>query len=561
MEFKPILQRCEHPVRVYLDSKHPSFFPCRRCPSCRNNYRSMWRSRLYHHLTCGEYTAVFITLTYDNENLPLVTLDCSDSEVYQVNSFIGKKLPRGDSRDPRLLDVDLLSTIDSFDFNDYLSTRSSSLVDEDFPHFTLIHTRETFVRDSSPRFAVCCKKDIQDFIKRLRIVISRNPLYATEDRKMYYFICSEYCPTSYRPHYHGLLFFKSSRIARDASDHLVFDCWRKQSLPKDSFGNEIASLVANSAKSAAYVSKYVTCDDALPFLLRYPAFAPFHLQSSSVPIGSKCVPLDSIPDMLDKCDIKYHVSFTDPQTKEFVSYSRSFPSCFWRNVFPKFLCNGMLSNSILSRIVTRVSSFKSESDFPDYRSLIQDRFGLGDFFKSSVNYCSIYRHPRLSISFDDCLPFESAISLTRKIFPSALDYFHLPSKSSNLVSITPSICAHSIISCPSLSDFDLDLFLFGFEANRCACRKIFRVLNTTVFNDPYFYVSCYNRFLARVFSDTYSAMVDYLNYYPSSEAFVYYFVHDDISDRSHSDYFYRNYLKEIRHKHSRSYLWRSQFQL
>lgn len=43
-----------------------------------------------------------------------------------------------------------------------------------------------------------CKKDIQDFMKRLR--------RAVPDHKVRYFITGEYGPQTYRPHYHAVLF-------------------------------------------------------------------------------------------------------------------------------------------------------------------------------------------------------------------------------------------------------------------------------------------------------------------------------------------------------------------
>ncbi len=46
-----------------------------------------------------------------------------------------------------------------------------------------------------------CKKDVQDFFKRLRKELG--------DVRLRYYLVSEYGPTTARPHYHGIIFFRS----------------------------------------------------------------------------------------------------------------------------------------------------------------------------------------------------------------------------------------------------------------------------------------------------------------------------------------------------------------
>lgn len=51
------------------------------------------------------------------------------------------------------------------------------------------------------KFPIVVKKDVQDFIKRVRKAI-----YGNGAGTLRYFLCSEYGPTTLRPHYHLLLF-------------------------------------------------------------------------------------------------------------------------------------------------------------------------------------------------------------------------------------------------------------------------------------------------------------------------------------------------------------------
>ena len=58
---------CVRPV--YLKEKN-IIVPCGKCFYCRRKYILMWSLRLQHELITYDNKAVFVTLTYDNENLP-----------------------------------------------------------------------------------------------------------------------------------------------------------------------------------------------------------------------------------------------------------------------------------------------------------------------------------------------------------------------------------------------------------------------------------------------------------------------------------------------------------
>ena len=44
--------------------------PCGKCFSCRSKYRRQWQLRMQHELLTYNYNAMFLTLTYNDENLP-----------------------------------------------------------------------------------------------------------------------------------------------------------------------------------------------------------------------------------------------------------------------------------------------------------------------------------------------------------------------------------------------------------------------------------------------------------------------------------------------------------
>lgn len=121
---------CTSPIRINGDT-----FPCGKCINCRARSRQEWIFRLRMEYRSCDF-GLFVTLTYDDERLPL----------------------------------------------DGVS-----------------------------------KRDVQLFLKRLR----KN----FDSRVLRYYICSEYGDHTYRPHYHGLLFFKGTKQTTDIYD-IITNSWQ-----------------------------------------------------------------------------------------------------------------------------------------------------------------------------------------------------------------------------------------------------------------------------------------------------------------------------------------------
>ena len=83
----------------------------------------------------------------------------------------------------------------------------------------------------NPIIGYCCKADVQKFFKRLRRRVEYDrldlfPYYKKEDRTFRYFVTSEYGPGTFRPHYHGLLFFNHERIGKAVEEVYLRECWK-----------------------------------------------------------------------------------------------------------------------------------------------------------------------------------------------------------------------------------------------------------------------------------------------------------------------------------------------
>lgn len=556
---------CLHPIKLNRGcSDLFDYVPCGSCISCNKRKSSTWQSRLFHHLTCGKYSCLFITLTYSNEHLPLVTLSnlndngtsgsSSDHPLIVHSSSTRTRFGHGVSSGS-FTRVPLYSLFSSDDLDTYLYENRKFIADN-FPHYVLSNVAGNKIYDTSYTFAVSLKKDVQDFIRRLRTNISRESSLVSEDPRFTYFICSEYGPTTFRPHYHGILFFNSQRVAEWSNNSGVFDAWGKQSLPIDSFGNKISSPVSNCEATAEYVSKYVTCPVDLPPLLYYPPFKPFHLQSISVPIGSQAFDVDDVPDMLSKGDILYHTKYIDKNTHEQVTIDRPFPSSSWRRVFPKFLCHRLLSVSTISKLISRILQFKSIDDFPDYRDYLTEYYHLNCIEVVHTELASVLKH-ELFIGSRTGYPDNpySGLYALHRIAPRSFDYLLLPvgdSSSTRVHIVTP-----SEVSCHLLRDLGgscdaLDLFLFGIPENRCVAKIIHRFVNSTSWSkhSHQFYIDLYHQFFARQFSDLMKLQYDYFNHHAETLGYdnpdLYDHIYYASNDSAYFSTLYSNYEIHLR---------------
>lgn len=169
---------------------------------------SNWRARLMMEASTNGCHAFMVTFTYDDSHLPIVSGNLSTNHYFR-------------SYDPK---------------NQY-----SVYYHKDF------WTDEVYVD-----YPVQCKKDIQNFNKRLRITIQRQNL----DIKYRYFIVAEYGPKTYRPHYHGI-FFVYGYDWKKFNKNLIEKTWKN--------GFVDISLCRDSVKLANYVAGYVSINKQHPY--------------------------------------------------------------------------------------------------------------------------------------------------------------------------------------------------------------------------------------------------------------------------------------------------------
>ena len=497
------LDRCLHPVRVVSSDGSVSYFPCGKCEACQQSHASRWRSRLFCHFNSGNRSAVFITLTYSNEHLPIVHLDPNDQN--KILYISRTKLCSGSTdRFKRVICDDTftssnspyVSTFNNPLIRDYFSSRLEDDSPLTYRHIVKTRKPNSVVYENEPRFAICLKKDVQDFIKRLRSALQRDPRFTCFDTRFEYFLCSEYGPKTFRPHYHGILFFRSSALARLLDADFILSIWQKSGSLTTKAKSECFKRVNSASGVSSYVSQYVTSDSSLPFSLKVKAFAPFHLQSKSIAIGSQAFDPESIPAMFEKARLTFHVEYFDKESNEHVSYDLPYPDSSFRRFFPRFKFSSLIDSSTLARIFHRISSFESPDDFPSYVADIVKKYGIGSVRSEYVHARRPFKYflkPEKLYRIDS-MTFRIAYEI-RDSFPQVSSYSVYKPTYSDIVSDL-----FSNINDPN-DPFTLDLFIFGIPENLTAARKIHGALRRFSWTkDIQSYIYYYKRYFSIVSS-------------------------------------------------------------
>lgn len=247
-----LVTRCQHPRTVVNKYTHESVVvSCGRCPSCVLR-RSAVQTNLLTTYSAQFRYVYFVTLTYAPCFLPTLETSivetCTD-DVADVPCFPDiNNLDAGDPNTylflfrsvPRSASVKLKNSTVERTFKDPEVQFTYPMTSKEF--LSIINK----VKHNVPnRIPYVCNRDLDLFLKRLR---SYYP-----DEKLRYYAVSEYGPTSFRPHWHLLLFSNSERFSQTVLEN-VSKAW--------SYGRCDASLSRGFA--APYVASYVNSFVALP---------------------------------------------------------------------------------------------------------------------------------------------------------------------------------------------------------------------------------------------------------------------------------------------------------
>lgn len=268
-----VYTHCLHPVRIFNKYTHShEYVSCGHCVACLQRKANIQSLRVSNEIKQHRYSVMF-TLTYDNEFLPKYEIFADRKERLQI-APVGRA-------------VGLFKYIP---LNYRLDDSDVCLFEDD----TFIPRIRSY--EDAYQFGVCSKVDIQNFIKRLRYWISKDEEIKGKSKEFRYYVASEYGPKTFRPHYHGVLFFDSEELLCKIQDYIVRS-WGLFARRKGGKRNEFTfvpfadvSLTRENVKlcdanASIYVAQYVAGNCDLPTVLQLRATRPFHLCSKNPLIG------------------------------------------------------------------------------------------------------------------------------------------------------------------------------------------------------------------------------------------------------------------------------------
>lgn len=289
-----LVTRCQNPRTVVNRYTHePVVVSCGSCPSCILRRSGIQTNLLTSYSAQFRYV-YFVTLTYAPCFLPTLEVSvvetCTDdiadvSVVPDINDL--------DARDPNTYLFGFRSVPRSASVKLKNSTVERTFKDPDVAFSYLMTPKELLsilnkVKHNVPnRIPYVCNRDLDLFLKRLR---SYYP-----DEKLRYYAVSEYGPTSYRPHWHLLLFSNSERFSQAVLEN-VSKAW--------SYGRCDASLSRGFAAPyvASYVNSFVSLPDfytQMPKVVRPKSFHSIGFTESN--LFPRKVRITEIDEVIDKC--------------------------------------------------------------------------------------------------------------------------------------------------------------------------------------------------------------------------------------------------------------------
>lgn len=289
-----LVTRCQNPRTVVNKYTHePVVVSCGSCPSCILRRSGIQTNLLTSYSAQFRYV-YFVTLTYAPCFLPTLEVSvvetCTDdiadvSVVPDINDL--------DACDPNTYLFGFRSVPRSASVKLKNSTVERTFKDPDVMFSYPMTSKELLsilnkVKHNVPnRIPYVCNRDLDLFLKRLR---SYYP-----DEKLRYYAVSEYGPTSFRPHWHLLLFSNSERFSQTVLEN-VSKAW--------SYGRCDASLSRGFAAPyvASYVNSFVSLPDfytQMPKVVRPKSFHSIGFTESN--LFPRKVRITEIDEVADKC--------------------------------------------------------------------------------------------------------------------------------------------------------------------------------------------------------------------------------------------------------------------
>lgn len=275
---------------------------CGHCPSCQQIKAQRITQRIRD--TKADYLIpLFVTLTYAPAYLPYIVREeisvkqpflniyrdatCRYVRVSNRRTKYGLSLHRSF----KTVVLDSVSV-------DYLSRGAFS----QFDLGAVLSNMQSAKGSNDNCYGVIYYKDLQDFFKRLKIDLLRNYGYDTSHDYIS-FQCAEYGPSTFRPHFHFLLWCP-----------LRFEEAVRRSICKNwpfADRSRTAEYIEIARDAASYVSSYCNRPADFPSFLAQRPFRPRHSFSKMLGFNNDLFSLSTVNKMVERGSFEIHREIVD----------------------------------------------------------------------------------------------------------------------------------------------------------------------------------------------------------------------------------------------------------
>lgn len=318
---------------------------CGKCDHCLNARASELSQRIDREmLDPSNHVCYFVTLTYDNDSLPVYEQDLEDGNWYS-NRYDSDPKSKYNRFTPLSFD-DVEEYYHPVDGNPYC-----------FGHLCYPDVAKFFdLAGATMRQDFNCGKNTHLF-------------HDKKEFRFRYFLCGEYGPSTFRPHYHVLFWFKIpfTGYHEEYISEIFHKSWKYGSI-------DIQPVSNGGVKS--YVSSYVVSSSGLPKVLRVKSVRPFCTFSQNPIIGAYRIDESEVWQMLNTGIVGRRR--WDDKEKAFVDDVLS--PTFFRRYFPK--CTGFSykdDSFKLSVYAFVYNYFRERKERPDIETLCMSDIDWGEF--------------------------------------------------------------------------------------------------------------------------------------------------------------------------------------
>lgn len=282
---------------------------CGKCPACQQKAANRRANRIRANSEPG-IMSLFLHLTYLNECCPYIRREDIRPDVKQIpvyrdydRRWSRVRSKKTGTRKYLLTYHRLKDPIDVYDLEDEHGVHEWQDLEnplERLRDLTPTYRRRITTLSTDGKIGIIYYKDVQNFIKKLKIHFQRKYNINLNDINFSYYITSEYGTKkeSYRPHFHLLLFFPRDLevLFREAS----LSCWTYafQSITNRKLQPAIAA--------AKYTASYVNKPAGFPPLLSSHSFRQKYSYSEGFGMALRDFQFSEVLEKIKRGDLRYN---------------------------------------------------------------------------------------------------------------------------------------------------------------------------------------------------------------------------------------------------------------